>query len=77
MAATSDLPGSTYVGPGGPGEVRGIPQVVGTSRLARDPEAARRFWEVAQQATASPVPDRVHGSGHARARCKAGATVGP
>jgi NAD(P)-dependent dehydrogenase (short-subunit alcohol dehydrogenase family) len=51
MASTADLPGGTYVGPGGPGEVRGMPQVVGTSRLARDPEAARRFWEVAQRAT--------------------------
>ena len=56
MAATYDLPGGTYVGPGGPGEVRGMPQVVGTSRPARDPEAARRFWEVAQQATGVVYP---------------------
>jgi NAD(P)-dependent dehydrogenase (short-subunit alcohol dehydrogenase family) len=56
MAATSDLPGSTYVGPGGPGEVRGMPQVVGTTKLARDPEAARRFWEAAQQATSVVYP---------------------
>ena len=56
MAATSDLPGSTYVGPGGPGQARGMPEVVGTSRLARDPETARRFWEVAQQATGVHYP---------------------
>ena len=56
MAATSDLPGSTYVGPGGPGEVRGMPQVVGATKLARDPEAARRFWEAAQQATGVVYP---------------------
>ncbi len=56
MAATADLPGGTYVGPGGPRELRGAPVVVGTSRLARDPEAARRFWEIAQDATGVVYP---------------------
>jgi NAD(P)-dependent dehydrogenase (short-subunit alcohol dehydrogenase family) len=51
MAATADLPGGTYVGPGGPGEVRGLPQIVGTSDLARDGEAARQMWETAEAAT--------------------------
>ena len=51
MAATADLPSATYVGPGGPGEMRGAPKVVGTTKLARDPEAARRLWEVAEKAT--------------------------
>ncbi len=56
MAATADLPGGTYVGPGGPGELRGAPRVVGTSRLARDPQTARRFWEIAQGATGVSYP---------------------
>jgi len=56
MAATADLAGGTYVGPGGPGEVRGMPEVVGTSDLARDPEAARRFWEAAEAATGVSYP---------------------
>ncbi len=56
MAATADLPGGTYVGPGGPGEVRGAPGIVGTSRLARDPEAARRLWELAERATGVTYP---------------------
>ncbi len=56
MAATADLPGSTYLGPGGTGEVRGRPQIVGTSRLARDPEAARRLWDVSQHATGVRYP---------------------
>jgi len=56
MAATADLAGGTYVGPGGPGEVRGMPEVVGTSDLARDPEAARRFWEAAEAATGVRYP---------------------
>jgi NAD(P)-dependent dehydrogenase (short-subunit alcohol dehydrogenase family) len=51
MAATADLPGGTYVGPGGPGEVRGLPQIVGASALAHDGEAARRMWETAEAAT--------------------------
>jgi NAD(P)-dependent dehydrogenase (short-subunit alcohol dehydrogenase family) len=56
MAATADLPGTTYVGPGGPGEVRGAPQIVGTSPLARDPEVARQLWELAQRATGVVYP---------------------
>jgi NAD(P)-dependent dehydrogenase (short-subunit alcohol dehydrogenase family) len=56
MAATADLPSATYVGPGGPGEMRGAPKVVGTTKLARDPEAARRLWEVAQEATGVVFP---------------------
>jgi NAD(P)-dependent dehydrogenase (short-subunit alcohol dehydrogenase family) len=56
MAATADLPGGTYVGPGGPGEARGLPKVVMSSPLARDPEAARRLWEVSQEATGVVYP---------------------
>ena len=56
MAATADLPSATYVGPGGPGEMRGAPKVVGTTKLARDPEAARQLWDVAQEATGVVFP---------------------
>jgi NAD(P)-dependent dehydrogenase (short-subunit alcohol dehydrogenase family) len=56
MAATADLPGSTYCGPSGPGEAYGTPQVVGCSRLARDPDAARRLWEISEQATGIRYP---------------------
>ena len=56
MAATADLPGSTYVGPGGFAEVRGAPRVVGTSALARDPKAARELWGIAQHATGVVYP---------------------
>ncbi len=50
MAATADLPGSTYVGPGGLGELSGVPQVVGSSELSRDADAQRRLWEVSEKA---------------------------
>ena len=56
MAATADLPGTTYVGPSGFGESRGLPKVVIASGLARDPEAARRLWEVSQEATGIVYP---------------------
>jgi len=49
MAATADLPGGTYVGPGGPGETSGPPRVVGTTPLARDEMAQRRLWEVSEE----------------------------
>jgi NAD(P)-dependent dehydrogenase (short-subunit alcohol dehydrogenase family) len=49
MAATAALPGGTYVGPNGIGEWRGLPHVVTPSRLARDPETARRLWELSEK----------------------------
>jgi NAD(P)-dependent dehydrogenase (short-subunit alcohol dehydrogenase family) len=52
MAATADLPGGTYVGPSGFAEMRGMPTVVGTRKLARDAEVARELWEISESATA-------------------------
>lgn len=56
MAATADLPGSTYVGPGDFAQMRGLPKVVGTSKLARDEEAQRRLWELSETATGVRYP---------------------
>jgi NAD(P)-dependent dehydrogenase (short-subunit alcohol dehydrogenase family) len=56
MAATADLSSTTYVGPGGPGEMRGAPKVVGTTKLARDPEAARQLWQIAEDVTGVIYP---------------------
>ena len=56
MAATADLPGGSYVGPSGFAEMHGMPKVVGTRRLARDPEAARRLWDISEQATGVRYP---------------------
>jgi NAD(P)-dependent dehydrogenase (short-subunit alcohol dehydrogenase family) len=50
-AATADLPGATYVGPDGPGEMRGSPKVVGVSQAAADPASQRRLWEVSEELT--------------------------
>jgi NAD(P)-dependent dehydrogenase (short-subunit alcohol dehydrogenase family) len=50
-AATMDIPGGSYAGPGGPGELRGAPKLVGSSRTARDEAIARRLWEESERLT--------------------------
>jgi NAD(P)-dependent dehydrogenase (short-subunit alcohol dehydrogenase family) len=56
MAATADLPGGTYVGPGGIAELRGLPKVVGSTRLSRDERAQRRLWEISEQTVGLAYP---------------------
>ncbi|ANH37457.1 Sepiapterin reductase [Nocardioides dokdonensis FR1436] len=56
MAATADLPGGTYCGPGGLGEMAGVPQVVTARRLAHDEVAQRRLWELSEQVTGVLYP---------------------
>ena len=56
MAATDDLPGSTYCGPGGLGEARGAPRLVGCSKLARDESAQRALWELSERAVGLDYP---------------------
>jgi NAD(P)-dependent dehydrogenase (short-subunit alcohol dehydrogenase family) len=56
MAATADLPGSTYVGPGTLLQMRGLPTVVRPRRLALDREVQRRLWELSEAATGVRYP---------------------
>ncbi len=56
MAATDDLPGGSYVGPSGLGEMGGSPQVVTSTALARDPVAARALWEISEEVTRISYP---------------------
>ncbi|MCX0270653.1 oxidoreductase [Nocardia zapadnayensis] len=51
FAATQDLPGASYVGPDGRGEMHGYPTLVGRSAQASDVHAARRLWEVSEELT--------------------------
>lgn len=44
-AATQPLAPGSYVGPDGPGEMRGHPTLVERSKDADDPALAQRFWE--------------------------------
>ncbi len=50
-ATFPDLPGGSFVGPDGIGEVRGHPRVLGAAGRAYDEAAWRRLWEVSEQLT--------------------------
>lgn len=56
MAATAELPGSTYIGPDGPAEFRGMPHVTTTTKLARDAAVAGELWEISERATGVRYP---------------------
>ena len=51
MGSGSTGAGGSYAGPGGLGEQRGYPQLVGTSGAAQDTDAALRLWEVSEELT--------------------------
>ncbi|MCD9874951.1 oxidoreductase [Streptomyces guryensis] len=55
-AAVQDLPGASYVGPDGFGEMRGAPTLVGRSPAASDPSTARRLWTVSEELTGVAFP---------------------
>jgi NAD(P)-dependent dehydrogenase (short-subunit alcohol dehydrogenase family) len=50
-AATQDIPGNAFVGPGGVGELRGHPTLVGRSAAATDREAASALWQLSERLT--------------------------
>ncbi|GGD08708.1 SDR family NAD(P)-dependent oxidoreductase [Nocardioides daphniae] len=56
MATVADLPGSTYCGPSGRGEARGLPKVVRPSDLALDPAAQHELWEVSERTVGLRYP---------------------
>lgn len=55
-AATQDIPGGAYVGPDGFHEGRGHPTLVGRSKAASDPDAARRLWTLSEELTGVSFP---------------------
>ncbi|QCX26296.1 SDR family NAD(P)-dependent oxidoreductase [Nocardioides jishulii] len=56
MACVADLPGSTYCGPSGRGETRGLPTVVRPSDLARDEAAQHELWELSERTVGLRYP---------------------
>jgi NAD(P)-dependent dehydrogenase (short-subunit alcohol dehydrogenase family) len=56
FAATADLPTDSYVGPDGPGEMRGRPRLVGRSARARDSAVARALWAASEELTGTRFP---------------------
>lgn len=55
-ATAAGLPSGSYVGPGGLGETRGSPTLVGMSAIAQDPDLAASAWELSEQATGVHYP---------------------
>ena len=55
VAATRDLPGSSYVGPDGRSGNRGTPTLIGRSREAADAVLASRLWGLSDQLTSRAV----------------------
>ncbi len=58
-AATQDVPGDTYIGPGGIGEMRGYPTLAGRSSASKDADTARRLWELSEELTGVRFPSLV------------------
>ncbi len=50
-AATEDVPGGSYIGPDGLGNLRGYPEINKPSPAALDTEMARRLWELSADLT--------------------------
>jgi NAD(P)-dependent dehydrogenase (short-subunit alcohol dehydrogenase family) len=55
-AATVDLPTDSYVGPHGPGEMRGYPGLVGRSGRACDVDLSARLWRASEALTGTTFP---------------------
>ncbi|MEZ0065036.1 NAD(P)-dependent dehydrogenase (short-subunit alcohol dehydrogenase family) [Streptacidiphilus sp. MAP12-20] len=55
FAVTQNLPGNSYVGPDGPGGIRGYPKIGKSSRAARDSESAGKLWDAAARLTGVAV----------------------
>jgi NAD(P)-dependent dehydrogenase (short-subunit alcohol dehydrogenase family) len=51
FAATEDIPGGSFVVPGGFGHMRGSPEIASVSQAAQDVAMARRLWDVSATLT--------------------------
>lgn len=56
MAATADLPGSSYVGPQDLFQMRGKPKVVGSNSLSRNKSVQAKLWQRSEEATGISYP---------------------
>ncbi|SFW92093.1 oxidoreductase [Amycolatopsis australiensis] len=56
-AAVADIPGNSFAGPSRFAHLRGAPQLIDRTAVARDPELARRLWVLSEELTGvrSPV----------------------
>ena len=56
FAATEDLPGGSFVAPGGIAHLRGAPEVAPAARVAYDPALGRDLWALSARLTATEAP---------------------
>ena len=56
FAASQDLPGASYVGPGGLRGLRGYPALLGRTAAASDVEMAKRLWILSEDLTGVKFP---------------------
>lgn len=52
-ATTPDLPGGSFIGPDGPGESRGYPRPVGSTRRSHERAMAAQLWQACEEMTGS------------------------
>jgi NAD(P)-dependent dehydrogenase (short-subunit alcohol dehydrogenase family) len=57
FAATEDVPGNSYVGPDGPGSIKGYPVVRKASKAARDADVAAQLWTATAELTGVDFPN--------------------
>jgi NAD(P)-dependent dehydrogenase (short-subunit alcohol dehydrogenase family) len=55
-AATADVPGDSFAGPGGFMEQRGPAKLVGRKHTAEDVDVARRLWDISEELTGVRFP---------------------
>jgi NAD(P)-dependent dehydrogenase (short-subunit alcohol dehydrogenase family) len=56
MAATADLPGATFTGPGRPGELSGPAKVVGSSRRSHSVVDREALWQLSERTVGLTYP---------------------
>ncbi|MDP9116145.1 MAG: oxidoreductase [Actinomycetota bacterium] len=55
-ATEPDLAGGSFVGPDGPGELRGHPRLVGSTKASKDRRVAAQLWTLSEELTGVSFP---------------------
>ena len=55
-ATVPEMPAGGFVGPSGPGEMRGHPKLVSSTRASRSEPDAMRLWEMSEELTGVGYP---------------------
>ena len=50
-AVSQDIPGNSFVGPDGFGEMKGYPKLVGRTKAAQNMDDAKKLWEISEKLT--------------------------